>query len=105
MIPHCARRVHLGFSWAAGRGRTGPDQSRRPRRSRAFLLQVLDPGEEAFPYRGRTIFESVGGTLRHETLKAGDLRDRYLDRLAERKDALTQLCRDNGMAIGVAPQR
>lgn len=60
------------------------------------LLQILDPQEEAFPFDGRTIFESVGGTLRHETLKAGDLRDRYLDRLAERKEALRNLTRSIG---------
>ena len=60
------------------------------------LLQVLDPQEEAFPFDGRTIFESVGGTLRHETLKAGDLRDRYLERLAERKEALSHLTRATG---------
>jgi len=60
------------------------------------VLQVLDPQEEVFPFDGRTIFESVGGTLHHETLKAGDLRDRYLDRLAERKDALRNICRLTG---------
>lgn len=60
------------------------------------LLQVLDPAEEAFPYDGRTIFESMGGTLRHETLKAGDLKDRYLARLAERKDRLAHLARTTG---------
>ena len=27
------------------------------------LVMVLDPVEEAFPYDGRTIFESMGGTL------------------------------------------
>lgn len=57
-----------------------------------ILMQVLDPAEEAFPYRGRTIFQSMGGTLAHETLKANDLRDRYLERLAERKAELAQLC-------------
>ncbi len=56
------------------------------------LMQILDPAEEAFPYRGRTIFQSMGGTLAHETLKASDLRDRYLERLAERKAELAQLC-------------
>ena len=56
-----------------------------------ILLQVLDPAEEAFPYRGRTIFQSMGGTLAHETLKASDLRDRYLERLAERKAELAEL--------------
>ncbi len=67
---------------------------------RGVLLQVLDPGEETFPYRGRTIFESVGGSVFHETLKAGELRERYLNRLAERKDALTQLCRSAGWQMG-----
>ncbi|TNC52477.1 DUF58 domain-containing protein [Rubellimicrobium rubrum] len=57
------------------------------------MLQVLDPQEEAFPFQGRTIFESIGGTVRHETLKAGELRTRYLDRLAERKARLKDLAR------------
>ncbi|MBN2906560.1 MAG: DUF58 domain-containing protein [Rhodobacteraceae bacterium] len=60
------------------------------------LCQVLDPAEEAFPYDGRTVFESMGGTLRHETLKAGDLRARYLDRLATRKARLADLARATG---------
>ncbi|TCP62818.1 uncharacterized protein DUF58 [Rhodovulum bhavnagarense] len=60
------------------------------------LLQILDPAEEAFPFDGRTIFESMGGTLTHETLKAGDLRDRYLARLAERKARLADLARLTG---------
>lgn len=58
---------------------------------RGVLLQVLDPAEEDFPYQGRTIFESMQGSIRHETQSAGDLRDRYLARLAERKDHLTRL--------------
>ena len=60
------------------------------------LLQVLDPQEEAFPFDGRTIFESMTGALRHETLKAGDLRTRYLDRLAERRERLRRLARRTG---------
>ncbi len=56
-----------------------------------IVLQILDPAEEAFPYRGRTIFESVGGTVTHETLKASELRDRYLERLAIRKQELSDL--------------
>jgi uncharacterized protein (DUF58 family) len=63
---------------------------------RGALVQVLDPVEEAFPFDGRTIFESMGGGLRHETLQAGDLRARYLDRLAERKDRLARLARLTG---------
>lgn len=63
---------------------------------RGAILQVLDPHEESFPFDGRTIFQSMSGTLEHETLKAGDLRDRYLTRLATRKDALTSLARTTG---------
>ncbi|KAA9010504.1 DUF58 domain-containing protein [Histidinibacterium aquaticum] len=63
---------------------------------RGALLQVLDPQEEAFPFDGRTIFESMTGALRHETLKAGDLKTAYLDRLAERKDRLETLARRTG---------
>lgn len=63
---------------------------------RGALLQVLDPSEESFPFQGRTIFQSVGGGFKHETLKAGDLRNRYLERLAERKAELTALCTATG---------
>ncbi|MDJ0630883.1 MAG: DUF58 domain-containing protein [Rhodobacter sp.] len=58
---------------------------------RGVVYQILDPLEEAFPFDGRTIFESMGGTLVHETLKAGELKDRYMERLAERKARLADL--------------
>jgi len=95
MIPH-ARSVFvsdflgdideakLALTKAADRGISG------------VVLQVLDPAEEAFPFTGRTIFESMGGTLSHETLKARDLKSRYLDRLAERKATLADLCAMTG---------
>ncbi|UXX84947.1 DUF58 domain-containing protein [Roseovarius pelagicus] len=67
---------------------------------RGVLFQVLDPAEEAFPYRGRAIFESIGGTLAHETLKANDLKNRYLERLAARKAELEQLCAATGWRYG-----
>jgi uncharacterized protein (DUF58 family) len=60
------------------------------------LLQVLDPQEEAFQFDGRTIFQSMTGSVSHETLRARDLKSRYLDRLAARKDALAQLARITG---------
>lgn len=63
---------------------------------RGALVQILDPTEESFPFDGRTIFQSVGGGYVHETLKAGDLRTRYLDRLAERKERLEHLSRLTG---------
>lgn len=60
------------------------------------LLQILDPQEEAFPFDGRTIFESVGGSVQYETDKARDLRDRYLERLADRKAVLEALAQSTG---------
>ena len=66
------------------------------REMRGALVQVLDPEEESFPYAGRTVFESMAGGIRHETLKAGDLRGRYLERLAERRERLSSLARLSG---------
>ena len=81
--------VQLALTKAADRG------------VRGVIYHVLDPSEEAFPFTGRTIFESVGGTLSHETLKANDLRDRYLDRLAARKAELQRLCALTGWQYGL----
>ncbi len=66
------------------------------RNLRGMLVQVLDPVEESFPYDGRTRFESMSGHLSFETLRAGDLRAAYRDRLAERKDRLAVLARSGG---------
>lgn len=63
---------------------------------RGVLLQVLDPVEEAFPFDGRAIFESMTGAIRHETRQAADLRDRYRARLAERKSRLALLAARTG---------
>jgi hypothetical protein len=38
--------------------------------------------------------------MAHETLKANDLRDRYLERLAERKAELASLCSVTGWRYG-----
>ncbi|MFY0310939.1 DUF58 domain-containing protein [Leisingera sp. D0M16] len=67
---------------------------------RGVLLQVLDPAEEAFPFSGRTLFESIGGGVTHETLKASALQERYLGRLAERRAALERLCHEAGWRFG-----
>ncbi len=74
---------------AADRGVTG------------VLVQVLDPEEEAFPYDGRTVFESMSGAVRFETLKADRLRDDYLSRLAARRAALRDLCIRTGWRFQV----
>ncbi len=64
------------------------------------MMQVLDPLEEDFPFDGRTIFESMAGALRHETRQARDLRARYRDRLAERRDLMAGLARQAGWQFG-----
>jgi len=66
------------------------------RNLRGLIVQVLDPVEEAFPFDGRTRFESMSGHLSWETLRAGDLRTDYLARLAARKDELAHLARHSG---------
>jgi len=66
------------------------------RNLRGVLVQVLDPAEESFPFDGRTRFESMSGHLSFETLRAGDLRAAYRDRLAARKDRLAVLARSGG---------
>jgi uncharacterized protein (DUF58 family) len=68
---------------------------------RGALLQVLDPAEEDFPFDGRTIFESMAGSVRYETQRAGDLRSRYLARLAERRERLATLARLSGWQFTV----
>lgn len=66
------------------------------RNLRGLLVQILDPSEEAFPFDGRTRFESMSGHLTHETLRASDLRAQYCQRLAARKDRLAHLARHTG---------
>ncbi|WP_299372037.1 DUF58 domain-containing protein [uncultured Tateyamaria sp.] len=100
MIPH-ARAVFISdFMGNIDDVRTALTKA-ADRGVRGVLLHVLDPAEEAFPFRGRTVFESVGGTLEHETLKASDLKARYLDRLAARKAELQQLCAVAGWQYGL----
>lgn len=63
---------------------------------RGVVLQVLDPAEEAFPFSGRAIFESMKAQVSHETRKANELREQYMARLQDRKLALRKLTRITG---------
>lgn len=100
MIPH-ARALFISDFMGDLDGVTLALTKAADRGVRGVLYHVLDPSEEAFPFTGRTIFESVGGTLRHETLKANDLKTRYLERLAERKAELQRLCALTGWRYGL----
>lgn len=100
MIPH-ARAVFISdFMGDIGGVRTALTKA-ADRGVRGALCHVLDPSEEAFPFTGRTIFQSMGGTLSHETLKANDLKERYLERLDERKAELQSLCALTGWQYGL----
>lgn len=66
---------------------------------RGALLQVLDPVEEAFPFAGRIVFESMGRSLRHETREARGLRARYLGALEDRRARLAETCRAIGWSF------
>jgi uncharacterized protein (DUF58 family) len=100
MIPHAQAVFISDFMGDIDAVRTALTKA-ADRGVRGVLCHLLDPSEEAFPFSGRTIFESMGGTVRHETLKANDLRDRYLARLAERKEELQSLCALTGWRYGM----
>jgi len=100
MIPH-ARAVFISDFMGDLSGVQTALTKAADRGVRGVIYHVLDPSEEAFPFTGRTIFESVGGTLSHETLKANDLKGRYLERLAARKAELQRLCALTGWQYGL----
>ncbi len=100
MVPH-ARAVFISDFMGDLSGVQTALTKAADRGVRGVLCHLLDPAEEAFPFSGRTIFESVGGTLSHETLKANDLRGRYLERLAARKAELQDLCALTGWRYGL----
>jgi uncharacterized protein (DUF58 family) len=100
MIPH-ARAVFISDFMGDITGARTALTKAADRGVKGALLHVLDPAEESFPFQGRTIFESIGGTLVHETLKANELKARYLERLAERKGELQSLCAATGWQYSV----
>jgi uncharacterized protein (DUF58 family) len=55
---------------------------------RGCFVQILDETEEAFPFDGRMILESMAGTIDFETQRARALRTAYLERLAARRAEL-----------------
>ncbi|MDE2790161.1 MAG: DUF58 domain-containing protein [Paracoccaceae bacterium] len=70
-------------------------------RVNGHLMQILDPSESEFPFDGRRIFESMGGTLRFETLRAAALREDYQKRLEDRQASLRSLADRLGWRVSV----
>lgn len=65
------------------------------------FVQILDDTEEVFPFDGRTVFRSVGGSVQFETERARALRDAYREKLAERREALRLMTRRTGWQFHV----
>ena len=63
---------------------------------RGCFVQVLDEVEEAFPFDGRLVFQSMGGGTEFETQRARALREAYIERLAARRARLSDLARQLG---------
>lgn len=61
-----------------------------------LMVQITDPQEEEFPFKGRTLFHSSKGERSFESLRAKALREEYLERFAERQDALSHLAQSTG---------
>ena len=66
------------------------------RRVKGVLLQIVDPVEETFPYKGRVLFESIAGRLKYDADRAEALHNDYRLKLAEHRDVLKQLARKSG---------
>lgn len=76
-------------------------QNAAARRVRGIMIQVNDPVEDAFPYKGRVLFESMGGDLTYEADRADALRQAYQQKLAERREALSEMAGKAGWRFRV----
>jgi uncharacterized protein (DUF58 family) len=66
---------------------------------KGHLVQVVDPAEETLPYAGRVEFHEMAGPLKFLSSRAETLREAYVQRLAEHRDALRELCRRIGWSF------
>lgn len=66
---------------------------------RGHLVQVVDPAEETLPYAGRVEFHEMAGSLRFLSSRAETLRESYVQRLAEHRGQLRELCRRIGWSF------
>jgi uncharacterized protein (DUF58 family) len=62
-------------------------------------VQVVDPAEETLPYSGRVEFHEMAGPLRFLSSRAETLRQSYIERLAEHRERLRELCHRIGWSF------
>lgn len=69
--------------------------------SRGHVVQINDPVEETFPYRGRVEFEEFEERLSITAGRAETWRDDYVARLAAHREALRRECDQRGWSFGI----
>ena len=65
------------------------------------LLMIADPIEESFPFAGHTEFLEAGGAARLRAPRAQSLREAYLKRLAEHREAVRAACAARGWDFAI----
>ncbi|MBV8474071.1 MAG: DUF58 domain-containing protein [Hyphomicrobiales bacterium] len=60
------------------------------------ILMISDPIEETFPFTGHTEFLEAGGSMRLRAPRAQSLREAYLQRLADHREAVRAACAARG---------
>jgi uncharacterized protein (DUF58 family) len=65
------------------------------------LVMVADPIEETFPFVGHTEFLEAGGAARLRAPRAQSLRQAYLERLAEHREAIRAACAARGWGFAL----
>ncbi|MEI8146332.1 MAG: DUF58 domain-containing protein [Alphaproteobacteria bacterium] len=69
--------------------------------SRGHVLQISDPIEETFPYRGRVEFEELEDGLTITAGRAETWRDDYVNKLAAHRAGLKHECDGLGWSFGI----
>jgi len=65
------------------------------------ILMIADPIEETFPFAGHTEFLAAGGDARLRAPRAQNLRQPYLTRLAEHREAVRAACAARGWGFAL----
>jgi uncharacterized protein (DUF58 family) len=65
------------------------------------MLMIADPIEETFPFEGHTEFVATTGSARLRAPRAQGLREGYLRRLAQHRDAVRAACAARGWGFAL----
>jgi uncharacterized protein (DUF58 family) len=68
---------------------------------RGHMVQIADPAEETLPYDGRVEFLGLDKPLRYLSPKTQNLRQAYIEKYQEHRDALQEIARSLGWSFQV----